>query len=288
MRLVYLSQCGASGTRLGAFLDALMRGFRPQQMVLAVGRMERNLAYLYKRKGKDERRRKWAIFHLKEIRALAKRSGLRTTVMATTACIETLQQRDYTTDRHADVRQHLENMAGQIRRLVTWEMVGLVYFEIPSDDVHYWEEKKPYTPVVYKQFPKAAWDIEQASKCIAVNRYTACVFHLMCAIDVAIQRLAMRFKVKVTLSMSWKIILDKLGTKIDQKYPSKLPQGRTPLTTRQRLKGARYKEVLLLLDRVREAWRNDTMHSRRQYDDQEAIEIFEAVGTFMNRVARIL
>src|SRR5258706_11938553 len=120
MRLVYLSQCGQSGTPLGKFLGAVMRGFKPQNLIQAVRRAERNLGYLYKgdANGKKNsmadlaRRRKFAIQHFQEIRSLARRSGLRASYMAATSNIETLRQRNYVSDRHTDFGQHLQDMVG--------------------------------------------------------------------------------------------------------------------------------------------------------------------------------
>jgi hypothetical protein len=263
-----------------------MRNFDSSKLILLIGQLERNLAYLYKYKGQDSKRRRYAIQHLADIRKQALKYGLEITAASARQSSLHLRHRD----DYTELRGRMEEITGALRRILTWEVERLVCFEIPSTQVHYWTDKRPFDPIVYKRFPKSEWDIEHASKCMAVGRYTASVFHLMCAIDVALQRIAKRFKIKVTLSMTWSNIIRKLSNKIDQIYPVKKPgQPKPPeLKNRQKLRRARYEEILLLLDRIREAWRNETMHSRYHYEENEAQEIFDAVRAFMLRVAKVI
>jgi hypothetical protein len=46
----------------------------------------------------------------------------------------------------------------------------------------------------------------------------------------------------------------------------------------------RLSELLTLLTRVKDAWRNDTMHPKQTYTEEEAKDIMDAVGSFMRRM----
>src|SRR5438034_3071734 len=53
-------------------------------------------------------------------------------------------------------------------------------FAIPRDEVKYYEQRGSlFGDAVIKGFPSAIEDIEEAGKCYATERTTACVFHLM-------------------------------------------------------------------------------------------------------------
>ena len=81
------------------------------------------------------------------------------------------------------------------RRMLYQEMGQLCYMEIPNGQIHYWKDLTPFGVDVSKRFPETNYDIEQASKCLALDRATSCVFHLMRVLDYALQRLAKRLKV---------------------------------------------------------------------------------------------
>ena len=48
---------------------------------------------------------------------------------------------------------------------------------------------------VANAFPNLIEDIDEAAKCLALSRYTACMFHLMRVMESSIHRLAKKLKV---------------------------------------------------------------------------------------------
>jgi hypothetical protein len=100
----------------------------------------------------------------------------------------------------------------------------------------------------------------------------------MCVIERGITRLAKRLKVpaRQLAHRTWKQIFDRLNPAIQT----------LPYTTdNERARRDRYSEAMAHLNNVKDAWRNPTMHSRRRYDQSEAVAIFENVKTFMNFLA---
>ena len=78
MRLVYLTECGQSGTPLGRFLEAVMRGFKPDTLIQICGRLERNVAIFFK-DGWSEERREQLCLHLNSLIESCNESGFKTT-----------------------------------------------------------------------------------------------------------------------------------------------------------------------------------------------------------------
>ena len=57
-------------------------------------------------------------------------------------------------------------------------------------------------------------EIADAAKCLGVNQPTACVFHLMRAMEVAVRRLAKRFKLPTGQNATWVVLTGNMTDKI--------------------------------------------------------------------------
>ena len=134
---------------------------------------------------------------------------------------------------------------------------------IKSDD-------PPYGREVDDAFPKAASEISEAAKCLAFNRPTACVFHLMRAMELAVQKLAERLG-KTNIEKEWGKLLSDIAKEIEA-----MPKG----TGRDE-----WSTIHTHLYHVKQAWRNDTMHPKTTYTEAEAEGVFAAVKTFMIELA---
>lgn len=128
------------------------------------------------------------------------------------------------------------------------------------------------------KFPQLAFDLEEASNCLALNRPTAAVFHLMRAMELALHILARKLKVSLKEDKNWGLIL-----KEAREAAAKLPN----TTSRQRRKREAYSEAFTHLDHVRLAWRNPVMHARGKYTRSEATRIFFAARAFMHHLTKI-
>ena len=262
-----------------------MREFEPQKFVMAIGQMERNLAYLYKLKGLDARRRYWAITHLKQLRRASLKYGLTTTAAASQTTIEILRDKAQTgskSDRRLSLRHHLEAMCGTIRRIATWEMGNLVYFDLPADRIYLWTDaKEPFGKEVTRAFPARAIqdNLEEASKSLALDRGSACVFHLMCALDKSLERYCRKLQVRYKSTWDWKEILGRIDRRV-QKFSQR--------TKKQLRRKEQHLSCYTHLNAVRAAWRNPTMHSRKMYTPEEAMDIFTATRSFMRDLAKVI
>jgi hypothetical protein len=122
-------------------------------------------------------------------------------------------------------------------------------------------------------FPGAADDINEAGKCLAVEQSTAAVFHLMRAMERAIQTLSSKLGIE-NVERDWGKLLSDINTKIVD-----MPKGELR---------DRWSESHTHLYHVKQAWRNSTMHPKQTYTMNEATAIFEAVRSFMTDLCTLV
>jgi hypothetical protein len=131
------------------------------------------------------------------------------------------------------------------------------------------------------KFPKLTEDIDEAGKCLFFGRYTAVVFHLMRVMEVGVRRLARLLRTNVNLDQAWGIILQPIDTAIVA-----LPGG-VAATDKEKKRKAKFSEVAVFLRHVKDAWRNDTMHPKRTYTEEEANRVFEIVKAFVQSLVKL-
>lgn len=131
---------------------------------------------------------------------------------------------------------------------------------------------------VNSKFQSALFEIDEASKCFALGRWTATVFHLMRLLEINIRAISRCLGVPDPTKPSqrnWGHILKTIDTAIKNK------RGQWSIADDEEF----FDGVYILLDRVRNNWRNSTMHVENKYIEEEAREILDSVRAFMKKVA---
>lgn len=131
-------------------------------------------------------------------------------------------------------------------------------------------------------FPSAAFEVEEAAKCVALGRYTAAVFHAMRMLEVGIRSLAKRLNIPdptKPAEKNWGVILKCIKEKIDELWP-----GRSNLSSSE---GAAFEKLYASLDAVRNPWRNATMHVETIYAPHEALHIIRCSAYFMRQLSEL-
>lgn len=126
-------------------------------------------------------------------------------------------------------------------------------------------------------FSESTYEIDEASKCIALNRTTAAVFHLMRIMELGIKAISRCLGIpdpSKPTEKNWGLMLNKIKTAIDLKN-GKLSEDDQVF----------FKDAYASLDAVKNAWRNSTMHIENKYTDEEAEHIFIVVKEFMKKVS---
>lgn len=119
------------------------------------------------------------------------------------------------------------------------------------------------------------YDLEEAAKCLALGRATACAFHLMRVVETGLRAVHTCLGISVALvgnDRNWGTILQRIRTDL---------KGR-PKDWAER---ATFDEIYALLDSVKGRWRDPTMHVEEKYTEEEARRLFQTVHNFMERLA---
>jgi hypothetical protein len=150
-------------------------------------------------------------------------------------------------------------------------------FFLHIDNQELFEQRLPlFGEDVTLAFPKAAYDISEAGKCLALDRATACVFHLMRVVEVGIARLGSALNIELNPKWGWqRLINDGLEPVVNA-----LPEKTADEIHRKKM----LQQARAHLHAIRLAWRNDTMHPKEQYVPSEAKEIFGHVETFIRHL----
>jgi HEPN domain-containing protein len=163
--------------------------------------------------------------------------------------------------------ERLENALDDIRINFLVQIDSRIVFITNSRHTKYMtNDDPPFGRIVDDVFPTASEEIWEAANCLALSRPTACVFHLMRAMELAVQRLANRLDI-TKVEREWGKLLSDISKAIEP-----MPKG----AARDEWSAAHSH-----LYHVKQAWRNDTMHPKKTYTDDQAEAVFEAVKSFM-------
>jgi hypothetical protein len=164
------------------------------------------------------------------------------------------------------------------------ELETYLFFHVPSDKADFITQTNLFGQAVADNFPSANLDIEEAGKCIAFGRNTACVFHLMRVMEIGVKTFALGLgilaKIK-TAQPSWGEVLRLTNEEIQRQN-----KGNDPAWTPD--KRSFFENIQADLMTVKNAWRNTTMHVENIYDEERAEDIFNAVKGFMRHLAKHL
>jgi hypothetical protein len=167
-----------------------------------------------------------------------------------------------------------------LRNRIWDELAQEHFFHLSVADVSLYLNNEPFGEAVSMAFPKAIEDIAEAAKCLALQRSTACVFHLMRVMEEALRTLGKRLKLNaIDLSVAtWNDITNHANRAINA-----LPAQ----SAKEKSRKVKFGTALAHLNSVRIAWRNEVMHPKQSYSREEAHTIFAAVRAFMIDLAAL-
>jgi HEPN domain-containing protein len=145
---------------------------------------------------------------------------------------------------------------------------------IPGYRSSYCNQDKLFGEQVFDAFPSVRFDIKDAGDCYAVGMNTACVFHLMRALEAGLQALA------TELGVIW--APDPWGENL--KHIKAAVQALSAKHPRKSF----YSECCIEFDYIKDAWRNVIMHSSHTYDERDAKTILEHTHNLLRTIAEKL
>jgi hypothetical protein len=167
------------------------------------------------------------------------------------------------------------------------ELRRQVYLHISSDKLKFYYEGKDrrkrnvFGDAVDKAFPNIKEEVYEAGNCLALERWTASVFHCMRTLELGLQALATELNITFsgTLDLqNWQNIIESIESEILKL--EKTPKSRYKSETLKFFSGA-----AMQFRWFKEAWRNHVAHVRETYDEGKAVSILTHVREFMQQLA---
>jgi len=154
------------------------------------------------------------------------------------------------------------------------------YFSMGTEESRLFLGKNLFGENVTAKFPSAIVDVEEAGKCLALQRSTACVFHLMRVMETGLRILAVTLNepsLDAKRNPSWDAILKKCRDELTKPLAQRAPEWAND--------DAFFSGAAATLMAVKDAWRNPTMHVEITYDEEKAADVWNCVGAFMRHIA---
>ena len=175
-------------------------------------------------------------------------------------------------------------LIGELAFNVVHDLSEHLCLMVTGDVRELWEQRNPvFGAVVAARFPDANPDIAAAARCLALDEWTAAVFHLMRVLEHGLRDLADRvghtFPTPVEYQQ-WEAIIVNIEAAI-RRTVAALPKG-----TSQKADDAEfYSKAASQFWHFKDAWRNHVSHARKNYDPREARAVYDSVRAFMQALA---
>lgn len=212
----------------------------------------------------------------KEIRQLARRISQDFAPLGLTASTATLRRVRKFCDSEQPNFEELQRLYKEFMGRFYDETAALAFLSIEPSKSRYFEQSNLFGEAVASRFPDAIVDIEEAGKCLALDRSTASVFHVMRALEMGLQEFGTKLGIQFADMKNWQKLLNDVQGAINR-----LPQ--TTAAEKEYL--GKCQAVHAHLQAVKDAWRNDVMHPRVNYTPEQAIDIFGHASALMRKLA---
>lgn len=170
----------------------------------------------------------------------------------------------------------LRSMLVDLHQRLIDDLEDRFFIMIPAENIPLYRQREPlFGKDVEAKFPEMSEDISEAGRCVALNRATAAVFHLMRIMEIAVQRFGDKLGVPLAIEKNWQNILDEVNKAIKSLDP-------------KASQTIAYAGAAAHLYNVKVKWRNPTMHPKQTYTVEEAQDVFSAVNTFTRDLSGIL
>jgi len=172
----------------------------------------------------------------------------------------------------------------RIREGIFRELKNHKFLYCPESGAKYVNQERLFGDAVYEAFPSARYDIREAGNALAVEMYTACAFHLMRVTELGMRALATDRSVVLTTKggnpypfdmATWEQVLSGLSHALEVIDSWDRSLG----TIKVQALGFYTSAVEEI--RAMKGWRNDIMHTRREYISEDASQIMVHVKRLM-------
>jgi hypothetical protein len=179
--------------------------------------------------------------------------------------------------------EEMRELFNQLQIRVVEDFEDSLFLSIsPSRAVYYQQPRAGWEEIIVR-FPNTVSDIEEASKCFALSRYAATVFHTLQVIEHALIELGTFIQVKDPHS-GWTAVSNELNKIVKKNYNDRTPFEKQNFQFLEQLQAT--------VEALKNAWRNKISHTQGRlvlltadFTPDIAEEILFASRAFMRRLA---
>jgi len=139
---------------------------------------------------------------------------------------------------------------------------------------------------IWDKLPDVKEDSQRAIDCYALEQDTACVFHLMRVAEIGLRSLAKKLHVKLIHRRTdcpieyadWEKVIKEIKAILEKMHT--LPAG-----PKRQNKLELYSDAADHCVFMKDIWRNNVSHTRKPYNDSEALAVLDRVRDFMRFLA---
>lgn len=170
-----------------------------------------------------------------------------------------------------------------IRQALMGELEARVFVPVAPEKARYYREPTKDWEEIISHFEETVTDIEEASRCYALGRYAACVYHTMQIMEHGLLRFGVFMGVTDPKS-GFTAVANSLQRILNKRYEERSDFERKHYSFFEQLNGS--------VQAMKNAWRNKIDHAQGvsilltpDFTPDIALEIYMAVRGFMRRLA---
>lgn len=168
----------------------------------------------------------------------------------------------------------------ELRNRISDEISRHLFMHIPMKQAEYHDHAALFGQEIRNRFPKANKEITEAGNCYAAGNNTACVFHLMRAVELGVRPIVRQLRVNLPRPAElceWGQLVGGMEDAL-----KKLPK-RT--STAASARSEFYSHALAQFRNFKDAWRNHVAHTRTSYNEHQAMSIMVNTRHFFEHIA---
>jgi hypothetical protein len=178
---------------------------------------------------------------------------------------------------YSDVSHQIDELKNRIFDDMKLEL----FLHVPHEHAKLYQLDHGFGPEVDAAFPSTAYDIQEAHTCLALERPTASVFHLMRVLEVALVSLGKLFGLHLDHT-NWAPAIDQIQSEIRNMGKDAAWKQFADWKDKQEF----YSQAVDYLQITKDAWRNHTAHTRGKFTQEEARIRLMNVKLFMQKIAQ--
>ena len=161
------------------------------------------------------------------------------------------------------------------------ELEAWTFFAVRPELRAYYDAPEKWCRDLLQAYPESERDLRAAGRCLSMNEWTACVFHLMRTVETALRKWADQWGLVLKMPTSeanWQDIISAADRNL--KALEQEPKS-AQRTADLEYFGGMTAHFLA----IKNAWRNHVAHGKQTYDGREAGETLQHVLAFMRKLA---